>query len=96
MNCGVDPKYVLDDIEEYEVIALLKRIEEDHQEEWEKIRMICYVFVSTQTTKKSLKPTDVMKFPWDKNKQKGDEMSKERYDKIVEKFKNKIKTDSNG
>lgn len=57
--------------------------------------MINYATVSVQSTKKSLKPTDVMEFPWDNEQEvkKAEKMTKERYDEIINKF---VKNNTDG
>jgi len=48
-----------------EVEALIKRKEEDYINGWNQTRYIVYSVIQSQSTK-SLSPTDVLEFPWEK------------------------------
>lgn len=64
LEAGLTPGYVLDEMEFYEIDALLKNLHARHKASWEQARMICYVSAQANSTK-ALEPTDILKFPWD-------------------------------
>lgn len=48
----------------YEVSAALEGSEYRNRESWEQTRMICYMTVQANSTKK-ITPSDILKFHWD-------------------------------
>lgn len=70
-----------------ELQYILKGSEEKEQEEWERIRTICfYTVVSGVGSKRIKKPTDLFKFPWDK-KEIGKKMTQEEIKKLGQDIK---------
>lgn len=61
---GLQPDYVLDKMQMYELEPLLTNLHKRNKESWEQTRQITYVIAQTNSSKK-LKPTDIMKFVWD-------------------------------
>ena len=61
---GLPPGYVLDEMPPYEINAALSQIHLRHKESWEQTRMLCHIIAAVAGNK--LKPTDIIKFPWDK------------------------------
>lgn len=62
----------MDRMEFYEIDAILGSLEYRHRNSWEQTRMICYILAQSNSTK-SIKPTDIIRFPWDDDKpQTGD------------------------
>ena len=61
---GLQPDYVLDKIQTYELKALMDYGYLRNKEDWEMSRLISYVTAQCQSTKK-LKTTDIVKFPWE-------------------------------
>lgn len=59
-----NPTYVLDEMEWFEVNAVLKYSYYSKQEEWEQTRLLAYLIAQTNSSKK-FKPMDIIKFPWD-------------------------------
>lgn len=57
--------YFLDEMQYYELDLLTENLQLAYRQEWEQTRYLCYVTAQTQSTKR-LKPTDIMKFKWDK------------------------------
>lgn len=55
----------MDEIEMYEVEALLRNSYYKEREDWEQARLIAYVIAQCNSTKK-MKVSDIMEFPWDK------------------------------
>ncbi|WP_244205932.1 hypothetical protein [Parabacteroides acidifaciens] len=60
----LDPGYVLDRMEFYEIEAILEKLHCVNRDSWEQARLISYVMAQSNSTKQ-LKPTDLIKFPWD-------------------------------
>ena len=63
---GINPEYVLDRMEMYEVNALIKNQYRRHKDDWEQARLIAYL-IAQCNSKKRMKLTDIVKFPWEKN-----------------------------
>lgn len=64
MEGGLNPKYVLDEMEQYEIAPLIQNLHKKNKESWEQTRMLGFIIAQTQSTKK-IKPEDIIKFPWD-------------------------------
>lgn len=67
----MDPGYVMDHMEFYEIDAILNSMQYRHRQSWEQTRMICYVLAQSNSTK-SIKPTDIIRFPWDDDSEPAD------------------------
>lgn len=65
LQCGIDPGYVLDEMQFYEVEALIENLWMKDKESWEQTRAITYVTAQCQSTKK-LDMKEMMTFPWEK------------------------------
>jgi len=65
LQCGIDPGYVLDEMQFYEVEALIENLWMKDKESWEQARTISYVTAQCQSTKK-LDMKEMMTFPWEK------------------------------
>lgn len=52
-------------MEMYEVNALISNTWRRHKDEWEQARLISYI-VAQCNSKKRMKMTDIVKFPWEK------------------------------
>lgn len=48
----------------YELSIICESLHLRHKEQWEQSRLISYVVAQTNS-KKHLKPTDIIKFPWE-------------------------------
>lgn len=77
MQCGIDPGYVLDRMQFYEIEALIENLWMKNKETWEQTRTISYITAQCQSSKK-LNPEDLMKFPWDKDYEKEDFSEEDR------------------
>ena len=62
---GINPEYVLDRMEMYEVNALIKNQYRRHKDDWEQARLIAYI-IAQCNSKKRMKLTDIVQFPWEK------------------------------
>ena len=69
MQCGVQPDYVLDRMNFYEIEALLDNLWMKNKESWEQTRVRAYITAQTQSTKK-IDMNDMMSFPWEKKVEK--------------------------
>ena len=69
MQCGVQPDYVLDRMNLYEIEALLENLWMKNKESWEQTRVQAYITAQTQSTKK-IDMNDMMSFPWEKKVEK--------------------------
>ena len=64
LELGIDPDYVLNHIQNFEIQALYEKAQLKHKEEWEQTRMLAYIQTQLKS-KKKLNLTDIMSFPWD-------------------------------
>ena len=90
---GLSPEYVLDKMEQYEIAPLVSKLYLKNKESWEQTRLLGYITAQTQSTKK-LKPTDIMKFPWEEV-EVNTKVSNEDRERLIEKAKN-FKLNKNG
>lgn len=65
VDCGIDPAYVLNDINDWEVEALLKLGSERYTDRWERARFIAFYSAYAQRLKKLTSPIGLFKFTWD-------------------------------
>lgn len=65
MQCGIDPGYVLDRMEFYEIEAIVENMWMKTKVSWEQARTIAYVTAQCQSTK-PLDMKEMMTFPWEK------------------------------
>lgn len=68
IECGLSPQYIFDVAPMYEINLLMKNAYKKAKETWEQTRMLGYIQAQTQSTKK-MKPSDIIKFPWDNEKE---------------------------
>lgn len=67
----LSPSYVLDEMEFYEIRALLKYEHYSHRDEWEQARLIAYM-VAQVNSKKKLTFQDITKFYWEDQQEEQD------------------------
>ena len=65
LQCGLDPGYVLDKIETYEIEALVENLWMKTKVSWEQARTVAYVTAQCQSTK-PFDMKEMMAFPWEK------------------------------
>lgn len=70
----LQPQYVLDEMEMYEIRALLNYEYYSHKDEWEQARMIAYM-IAQVNSKKKLTYQDITKFYWENEEQEEHETS---------------------
>lgn len=69
---GISADYFLDQMQPYELEAIITGIEDKAKIDWEQVRFLSYITAQCQSTKK-LKPTDIITFAWDqKEKEEAD------------------------
>lgn len=96
MQCGISPKYVLDEMQMYEINALMDNKHLSVKDSWEQARMIAYM-IAQVNSKKKLNPDDVIKFSWDENTASGDtSISDEDIERLRQKADNYLKMINNG
>jgi hypothetical protein len=66
VGLGLPPKYVLDEMQFYEVDSLLDSYYLKHKDSWEQARLIAYM-TARVNSKGDLSPDDIMKFHWEKD-----------------------------
>ena len=76
LQCGIDPGYVLDRMEFYEIEALIENLWMKDKESWEQTRTIGYITAQCQSTKK-FEPKSLMTFPWDEKVEKVEDTPEE-------------------
>lgn len=74
VGCSVAPDYFLYEMSEWEVDAALIGLEHRNRLGWEQTRFIAYSIISINTTEE-IKPTDVLRFTWDKDEIQQDAMT---------------------
>lgn len=66
---GLSPSYVLDEMEFYEVKALLKYQYYKDKDSWEQTRLLGFITAKSHGAK-NLKLTELMKFDWEKEQER--------------------------
>ena len=64
LKCGIDPRYVMDEMPLYEADIYLSRAYYVGQELREDVRMVTWATAQVNS-KKKLRPSDIYKFPWE-------------------------------
>lgn len=67
-------------LEEWEIGILAESLKYAERNEWERTRFLSYITAQCQSTKK-MKPTDIIKFPWEKSETKTTKAQFEEYKK---------------
>lgn len=65
LRCGIDPGYVLDNMELYEIEALIDNLWMKDKESWEQARLQAYITAQVNFTK-HIDMKDILTFPWEK------------------------------
>lgn len=61
---GVDPRYVLHEMEPWEAAALLRNRDIATRDDWERTRVLAYLIAQACSTRR-LRPDEVLPLPWD-------------------------------
>lgn len=67
IGLGLSPRYVLDDMQFYEIDSLLDSYYLKHKDSWEQARLIAYMTAQVNS-KNTISPEDIIKFHWEKDK----------------------------
>lgn len=86
LQCGLDPGYVLDRIQTYEIEALLENMWMKSKESWEQARLQAYLTAQVNSTKK-IDMTEFMTFPWEKIETDKIEDTKEEREALMKEMK---------
>lgn len=86
LQCGLDPGYVLDRIQTYEVEALVENMWMKSKESWEQARLQAYLTAQVNSTKK-IDMTEFMTFPWEKVETEKIEDTKEEREALMKEMK---------
>ena len=86
LQCGIDPGYVLDRIQTYEIEALIENMWMKSKESWEQARLQAYLTAQVNSTKK-IDMTEFMTFPWEKMETDKIEDSKEEREALMKEMK---------
>jgi len=65
---GIDPEYFWDEMTWREFNALQKYYNNKNREDWERLRLIGYWIIQSQSTK-ALTPQDIIRFEWEKEEE---------------------------
>ena len=66
VGLGLSPRYVLDEMQFYEIDCLLDNYYLKNKDSWEQARLIAYITAQVNS-KDRLNPEDIMKFHWEKD-----------------------------
>lgn len=86
LQCGLDPGYVLDRIQTYEIEALIENMWMKSKESWEQARLQAYLTAQVNSTKK-IDMTEFMTFPWEKVETDKIEDTKEEREALMKEMK---------
>lgn len=86
LQCGIDPGYVLDRMEFYEMSALIENAWMKSKESWEQARLQAYLTAQVNSTKK-IDMTEFMTFPWENTGTEKIEDSKEEREALMREMK---------
>lgn len=90
---GLDPGYVLDRMEPYEMEACMEGIHMRHMESWEQTRQLAYVTAQVNSSRR-VDIKEMMPFPWDTREERDmPEAERERLRGMLNEF---VKTKNNG
>lgn len=64
LEAHISPEYVMDKMKLWEIPTLLKHIDLTFKTSWEQTRIVAYIIAQSNSTK-TLKASDILKFPWD-------------------------------
>jgi hypothetical protein len=70
-NTGISPAYFLDEMEWFEIEAVLNEISENKKDRWEQTRQLATKIVNCFSVEdKYIEATSIMPLPWDEKKTK--------------------------
>lgn len=71
----VSVEYFMDKMKPYELQLICESLHLRTKENWEQSRLVAYLIAQTNS-KKRLKPTDILKFPWEKTEKDNNNINK--------------------
>lgn len=77
----MDPGYVLDEMKVYEVSEYLGSLQYRNKDGWDQARIITYITAQANSREK-IKPSDIIKFPWDE-KEPAKEITEEERQRLI-------------
>lgn len=86
LQCGIDPGYVLDRIQTYEIEALIENMWMKSKESWEQARLQAYLTAQVNSTKR-IDMTEFMSFPWEKVETEKIKDTKEEREALMKEMK---------
>ena len=90
---GLDPAYVLDDMEPYEIDACMEGIHKKYIESWNQTRQLVYTIAQVNSSKR-IDIKDMMPLPWDENDSM--EMPEEERERLSYMLNEFVKLKNNG
>ena len=88
---GLDPEYVLDKMERYEVETYINMLSRKNEDVLDLLRTSCICSLQPYS-KTTIKPTDIVVFPWEKEKyEETEKVSADNSKENLERIKNKMK-----
>lgn len=86
LQCGIDPGYVMDRMEFYEIKVLIENQWMKTKESWEQARMQAFITAQVNSTK-PLEMTDLMTFPWEKVENEKIEATQDEREALMKEMK---------
>ena len=83
---GIAPDYFLDKMSFIEVESFLDGLNRRNRESWEQTRLLGYIIAQSNSTK-TLKQTDILRFPWDEEEKKDTSVTNEDMKRLRAKAK---------
>lgn len=83
---GIAPDYFLDKMDFIEVESFLDGLNRRNRESWEQTRLLGYIIAQSNSTK-TLKQTDILRFPWDEEEKKDTSVTNEDMKRLRAKAK---------
>ena len=90
---GISPRYVLDEMEMYEVSAIIENAYCKNRTSWDQTRFLSYIMAKLGSSAKLNRPEDLMSFPWDEKEEEKEPMviTDNDVDRLKEKMQQFIK-----
>ena len=83
---GIAPDYFLDKMDFIEVESFIDGLNRRNREAWEQTRLLGFIIAQSNSTK-TLKQTDILRFPWDEEEKKDTSVT----DEEMQRFRAKAK-----
>lgn len=83
---GIAPDYFLDKMDFIEAESFLDGLNRRNRESWEQTRLLGYIIAQSNSTK-TLKQTDILRFPWDEEEKKDTSVTNEDMKRLRAKAK---------